>query len=121
VRRAGALALLLLAGCGGANTGYYAGMDQYEARQTAMNGMAQETNNPNSPLYKHPLLFKKIYQGTASDGNPAWVAMFGSSGGERACFHVRATKVAFGSSYYTEVDRCESEPRNGTTQTGNPA
>lgn len=96
-------------------------MNESEARQEAQNALAHDVNDPESPLYRHPVPFERIYRGETADGRKAWVAVYGGLAGEPICVYVRARKVPFGSTYYSEIDNCSSQPKQKTSTLGNPA
>jgi hypothetical protein len=96
-------------------------MSEYEAREEAQNALAHDVNDPESALYHHPVPFKRIYTGETAAGERAWVAVYGDFGGEPVCVYVRARKVPLGSTYYSEIDNCASQPSAGTTTKENPA
>lgn len=122
MKRAAALGALVLAGCSaGSGSGEYAGMNEYEAREEAQNALAHDVNDPESSLYHHPLPFERMYTGATAAGEKAWVAVYGDFEGEPVCVYVRARKVPLGSTYYSEIDNCSSQPKTETADQGTPA
>jgi hypothetical protein len=122
VKPAAAVGALVLAGCGAAgDSGQYAELVEYEAREAAQDALVHDVNDPESALYHQPVPFKRMYKGRTADGKKAWVAVYGDFAGEPVCVYVRARKTAFGSTYYSEIDNCASQPMTGTATQGNPA
>ena len=72
-----AACVVLLAGCGGQKAlPSHAGMNEWEARERAMEAMGRELRSRSSPLHGHKVELRVLRMGKNSSGRAAWVAHF---------------------------------------------
>jgi membrane-associated phospholipid phosphatase len=110
VRRLCSVAAFALAACGcGAGADEYANLNRDSATQQAMDGVAQEVNDPSSPLFHHRLQFVSIAQGHAASGEDAWRVRVADRTAHRVlCLDVWLKTDVVGTSPHTDAGYCGS-------------
>ncbi len=96
------------AGCGGQKAlPEHAGMNEWDARERAMEYLRREVISEDSPLYGRKPRFMTIRQGQNSEGEDAWVVRFrDSQSGTTFCLNLWAQTALNVRQYTAEWDRC---------------
>jgi len=89
---------------------FYAGIDEGEVAQEAMNALGREVRAPDSPLYRHTIRLGGVLKGHATGGKEAWVVrVVDRTIAKSICVRVWAQGALNVRQYSSEVDICRPD------------